>query len=124
LGPGDAEIWDAVHRGIAGCVMLRKPLDVRELIALIAGARIFVGNDSGPVHIAAATGRPVVAIYGPTNPAQWHPWQTPYRALHTGAIFNPQRGDKSMAESEPKRVSTIEMDEAVNACDELLNSVK
>jgi len=124
LGPGDAEIWDAVHRGMAGCVMLPKPLDVRELIALIAGARIFIGNDSGPVHIAAATRRPVVAIYGPTNPAQWHPWQMPYRALDTGAVFNPQRGDKSMAESEPRGIDTIEVGEAVNACDELLNSVK
>jgi ADP-heptose:LPS heptosyltransferase len=120
LGPGDADVWAEAHNALRDCVFLPKPLDVRELIALIAGARIFVGNDSGPVHIAAATDRPAVVIYSSTNPAQWHPWKAPYRAIHTGAVFNPERGDKSLAECEPRAISTIEVQEVLNACDELL----
>lgn len=121
LGPGDAEIWNDAHCEMADCCLLEEPLGVRELIALVARAHILIGNDSGPVHIAAAARRPVVAIYSSTNPAQWHPWQTPYRAIHTGATFNPSRGDKSMAVSETRTIGTIEVDEVVNACDELLS---
>lgn len=121
LGPGDAEIWDEVHREMHECPLLENPLDVRELIALIAGARIFIGNDSGPVHIAAAAQRPVVAIYSSTNPVQWHPWKTRHRTLDTGATFNPARGDKSMAVSEPRQIASIEVAEVLSACEELLN---
>jgi len=120
LGPGDAEIWAAAHRLMRHCILIPRPLALRELIALIAEARIFVGNDSGPIHIAAAAGRPIVALYGPTNPAQWHPWQAEYRAFHTGALFHPTRGDKSMAESEPRPIASIMVEEVVNACDALL----
>lgn len=124
LGPGDADIWAEAHDAMRDCVRLERPMDVRELIALIAGARIFVGNDSGPVHIAAATDRPAVVIYSSTNPAQWHPWKAPYRAIQTGALFNPERGDKSLAESEPRPISAIEIPEVLSACEELLDETK
>jgi ADP-heptose:LPS heptosyltransferase len=47
-----------------------------EIKALLAGASLFVGNDSGPAHMAAAFGVPVVAIFGESNPAIWGPWRT------------------------------------------------
>jgi ADP-heptose:LPS heptosyltransferase len=42
---------------------------------LIAGATLFVGNDSGPAHIAAAFGVPLVVIFGPSDPLIWGPWR-------------------------------------------------
>jgi len=45
-----------------------------ETAALIKKCTLFVGNDSSPLHIAAATGTPVVGIYGPTDPRSYHPW--------------------------------------------------
>ena len=47
---------------------------VLELAALIKQATLFIGNDSGPMHIAAAMGTPVIALFGPTEPALWKPW--------------------------------------------------
>jgi len=47
-----------------------------EVMSLIAGAAVFVGNDSGPAHIAAAYGRPVVVLYGTSDPVIWAPWRT------------------------------------------------
>lgn len=44
---------------------------------LISGATLFVGNDSGPAHIAAAFGVPPVVIFGPSDPVIWGPWRTP-----------------------------------------------
>jgi ADP-heptose:LPS heptosyltransferase len=43
---------------------------------LLAGASFFIGNDSGPAHMAAAFGLPVVVIFGSSNPAIWGPWRT------------------------------------------------
>ena len=52
--------------------------DLKELTAVIAGAKAVISNDSGPMHIAAALGKPVIAIFGPTDPAKTGPygWQT------------------------------------------------
>ncbi len=47
-----------------------------EIKSLIAGASLFVGNDSGPAHMAAAFGVPVVVIFGPSDPVVWAPWRT------------------------------------------------
>lgn len=55
-------------------------LSLGELAQLIAGARLLVANNSGPVHLAAALGTPVVDLYALTNP-QHTPWQVPARVL-------------------------------------------
>jgi heptosyltransferase III len=47
-----------------------------EIKTLLAGASFFVGNDSGPAHMAAAFGLPVVVIFGSSNAAIWGPWRT------------------------------------------------
>jgi len=44
--------------------------------SLIAGASLFIGNDSGPAHIAAAFGVPVVVLFGSSDPVAWSPWRT------------------------------------------------
>lgn len=53
-----------------------------QLSDIIAGARIFIGPDTGTTHLAAATGIPVIAIYGPTNPVKWAPWPVDYESRH------------------------------------------
>lgn len=47
-----------------------------EVKSLMSGASLFVGNDSGPAHVAAAFGVPVVVLFGPSNPVTWAPWKT------------------------------------------------
>jgi ADP-heptose:LPS heptosyltransferase len=49
--------------------------------ALMSEAQLFVGNDSGPAHIAAAFGVPVVVLFGPSNPVTWAPWRTEAQVL-------------------------------------------
>ncbi len=122
LGAGDSGIAADARRELRDCAAIPEPLPLRELIALVAGARLFVGNDSGPAHLAAATGRPSVVLFSSTNPAQWGPWQTEHRILHTGAVFHPRRGDKTIAESEPQSIDSISFDDVREACAELLRS--
>jgi len=68
-GPGEEELAQAVVRAAPGAA---EPLScgVGQLIALTRRARLLVGGDTGPTHLAAALGVPVVAIYGPTDPAR------------------------------------------------------
>lgn len=52
-----------------------------EVKSLLSGASLFLGNDSGPAHMAAAFGIPVVVLYGTSDPVIWAPWRTPNEAL-------------------------------------------
>ena len=56
------------------CSVIRS--SITELIALTRRARLFIGGDTGPLHLAAALRVPVVAIYGPTDPARNGPYGT------------------------------------------------
>lgn len=47
--------------------------DLFDLAQWLAGARLYIGNDSGITHLAAAVGTPVLALFGPTDPAVWAP---------------------------------------------------
>lgn len=60
----------APHEPLAGAVKIE---NLYELACWLAGARAYVGNDGGITHLAAAVGTPVVAIFGPTDPALWAP---------------------------------------------------
>jgi heptosyltransferase-3 len=56
-------------------------LTLRELAALTRNARVFVGVDSAPMHIAAAMGTPVVALFGPSGEVEWGPWGVAHRVV-------------------------------------------
>ena len=58
--------------------------DLAELRALVARSRLFVGGDTGPLHIAATTATPIVGIYGPTNQSRSAPWRT--RGIRTESV--------------------------------------
>jgi heptosyltransferase-3 len=66
------EIVEKRGRGVPTLVGV---LTLKELGALIAGARLFVGVDSAPMHIAAAVGTPTVAVFGPSGGFNWAPWE-------------------------------------------------
>jgi heptosyltransferase-3 len=69
----DRAYLDAVW-GDADVVRLDGELTWPEISALIGGAQIYVGPDTAVTHLAAATGTPMVALYGPTDPRLWGPW--------------------------------------------------
>lgn len=84
-GAPDAQERDylaAVLDGVLDPVVdLSGMLALPELAALIARARVFIGVDSAPMHIAAAMGTPVVALFGPSSEQAWGPWRVPRRVL-------------------------------------------
>jgi ADP-heptose:LPS heptosyltransferase len=54
-----------------------------DIKSLLATASLFIGNDSGPAHMAAAFGLPVVVIFGPSDPEIWGPWRTASEVITT-----------------------------------------
>jgi len=64
-----------LEKGPPSLTSLVGMLNLRELRELIARADLFVGPDSGPMHIAASTATPIVALFGPTIPAHFSPWR-------------------------------------------------
>lgn len=54
---------------------------VLQLAAVMRKCALFLGNDNGPMHMAAAVGLPVVALFGPTNPKVWGPWGKGHRVF-------------------------------------------
>lgn len=83
-GPASAEqerVRQILASAPASGVDVAGPLTLKDLAALIARARLFIGVDSAPMHMAAAVGTPVVAFFGPSGDHEWGPWQTPSRVL-------------------------------------------
>ncbi len=84
-GGEDAQAAEAI-RGLmrSPAISLAGETSVLQLAAVLKRCRLFVGNDAGPMHIAAAVGTPVVALFGPTDPAEWGPWGEGHVVLYKG----------------------------------------
>lgn len=86
--------------------------DLKELIAVIKGSEFLVSNDSGPMHIAAALGVPVFAIFGPTDPARTGPYGKGHtivrESLECAPCFKKRCGDiKCMKDLSAEKVYRI-----------------
>jgi heptosyltransferase-1 len=73
-GPGEEPLARAVEEASAGAAMMAPPTSLEDLVALIERAAIVLAGDTGPLHLAAAAGTPIVGVYGPTDPARNGPW--------------------------------------------------
>ncbi|HJW03586.1 MAG TPA: putative lipopolysaccharide heptosyltransferase III, partial [Azospira sp.] len=62
-------------------ISLAGQLSLKELAALLSRAKVFLGVDSAPMHMAAAVGTPVVALFGPSGDKEWGPWGVPHRVI-------------------------------------------
>lgn len=74
-GPGEEELVRTAEAASGGTARAMR-CTITELIALTRRARLFIGGDTGPLHLAAALRIPVVAIYGPTDPVRNGPYGT------------------------------------------------
>jgi ADP-heptose:LPS heptosyltransferase len=86
--PAERELCErvAAHVGLAAqrrVSVVAGELDFPDFCALLRDADLTITNNTGPMHVAAALKRPVVALFALTNPPeQWGPWRTPHRQLY------------------------------------------
>ena len=90
IGPGEEELARTVSDAAGIPIpVLGADLDPVELAAVLARARVVVTNDSGPMHLAAAVGTPVVALFGPTDPGRTGPTGSPSVVLDRYVFCSP-----------------------------------
>src|SRR4029079_13008742 len=73
-GPGEEAMAEAVVEASTGAAVLAPPTKIADLVSLSRQASLFVSGDTGPLHIAATVGTPIVPLFGPTSAARNGPW--------------------------------------------------
>jgi heptosyltransferase I len=73
-GPGEEALAREVVDMSSGAALLSPKTTIADVVALARGASLYVSGDTGPAHIAAAVGTPIVGLYGPTRPSRNGPW--------------------------------------------------
>jgi lipopolysaccharide heptosyltransferase I len=74
FGPGEEQIAEDIVTASDGTAAVSAPTAVADLVSLSKACALMVSGDTGPMHIAAAVGTPVVGIFGPTDPTRNGPW--------------------------------------------------
>lgn len=119
IGPGQEDLGRRVaSAGRGSPPVVGGDLDPLDLAALFARARLVVANDSGPMHLAAAVGAPVVAFFGPTDPGRTRPAGAPSKILDRYVFCSPCFLKECPYGHECMREITVEM--AMLAVEELL----
>ncbi len=113
-GPGDVDQFQKKRQWfLDGVVDLVGQFDLRDTIALLKRSTLFVGNDSGIMHLAAAAGTPLVALFGPQSPVKFGPWSKKARVIYKGLPCSPCR-QKFFSECAPSLRQRPECMEAIS----------
>lgn len=120
LGPGDEQIAAEVRQHFAGLGVIMSDLDLRGLVAVLAGSSLFIGNDTGPTHIAAALEKKCVVIFGASDSQVWLPWKTEHRLIENAFPCKKCPRGKCESLGASQCIFAISVDEVRDACEALL----
>jgi heptosyltransferase-3 len=93
----------------------------REMAWLLGGAKLYVGPNTAAMHLAAACGCPVVALFGPSIEDHWHPWRVPYRVVTSPGYTPPADSVERYARIKKRTMEEIQPRQVIAACQELLD---
>jgi heptosyltransferase-3 len=115
-------IDDIVARMRAPCLNLAGALTIKELGALAARARLFIGVDSMPMHLAAAMGAPVLALFGPSGELEWGPWNVAHEVVTSAHPCRPCGNDGCGGGKVSECLTTLEVAPVLAAAQRLLEA--
>jgi heptosyltransferase-1 len=115
-GPGEEPLAESIVEGTCGAAT-RLQCSLAQLIAVTRRVALAIAGDTGPLHLACALGRPVVGIYGPTDPRRNGPFGTRFRVLRSPE----SRRDHSRRQEPEAGLLTIQPEEVLRAAEELLD---
>lgn len=118
-GPGEESLVAAVARELPSC-HIRLGLSIPDLAELLRGARLYAGNDSGPMHLAAAVGTPIVALWGSSDSTRWRPWAVEHAVVQNPFECNPCPGYRCLVAPTPLCIESVTVEQAVAAASQLL----
>ena len=121
--PNETEIVADLKEHSSVPVISFTDLSLPEVSALAARARLFVGNDSGIAHIAAAVGAPSVVIFGSSNVAHWRPWATaPAEVVLEEMECQPCHGYFCEKFEQPECILRVPVERVIAAIDRVLSN--
>ena len=85
-GPGEKTLAEEVVSSSADTAVMAPETSLRELAHLLDRCDLYVGGDTGPMHVAAVMGTPSVALFAPSDPARVRPWNVPYRVVEPAGV--------------------------------------
>ena len=123
--PNEKPIIDEMNKTTAARAEAFTDLSLPEITALLARARVFIGNDSGIAHIAAAVGTPCVVIFGSSNTAHWRPWVSSVSSSAAEVVFEelecqPCHGYFCEKFDEPECIKRVPVERVVAAVERVL----
>jgi ADP-heptose:LPS heptosyltransferase len=121
-GPGEESVAGTVASGTPGSLTLLG-LSIPRLGELIRGAALYIGNDSGPMHLAAAVGTPVVVPWGSSDSVRWRPWMVEHRVVQNPFECNPCPGYTCGVAPTPLCIESVTVDQAQFAVDSILQGI-
>ncbi len=111
-------------RRVAGLCRTRpasiRGLSISELTWVLDQASLFMGNDSGPTHMAAALGVPVLVLFGSSDSDLWRPWQAAHEIVQNPFECNPCPGYRCDVYGQPRCILSITPDQVKEALQRLL----
>lgn len=133
-GPGESAVLDSVERASGSALRRLEGASLGEFAAALSGARLFVGNDSGPAHMAQALGRPAVVIFGSSSSVIWGPWPRPApstekrqaslkntsRVVQNCYECNPCPGDRCYRYERPECILSVKYEQVQFAVEDVL----
>jgi ADP-heptose:LPS heptosyltransferase len=121
VSPKDGEVIEALAKQSSVRVIGLSELTLPEVTALASRARLFVGNDSGIAHIAAAAGAPCLVIFGSSNVVHWRPWATqPNEVVREEMPCQPCHGYFCAEFEKPECILRVPVERVVGAIDRIL----
>jgi heptosyltransferase-3 len=124
-GPGETGVLDAVERAASTRISRLESASLGQFAAALADCRIFIGNDSGPAHMAAALERPLVVIFGSSSSVIWGPWPrsesaAPARVVQNPYDCNPCPGNRCYFFERPECILSVSFEQVRAAVDDVL----
>src|SRR6059058_3047913 len=121
VAPNEKPVLQSLKNYSSSRVVGFDNLSLPEITALAARAKLFVGNDSGIAHIAAAVGAPCVVVFGSSNTAHWRPWTTkPNEIVREEMSCQPCHGYFCAEFEKPECILRVPVDRVVAAIDRVL----
>jgi lipopolysaccharide heptosyltransferase III len=120
-GPGEETVVGQVAKDVPASTIILG-LNIPELAELLRGAQVYIGNDSGPMHLAAAVGTPTIAVWGSSNATRWRPWHVDHRVVQNPFECNPCPGYRCLVADTPLCIESVTVDQVRAAVNDLLQT--
>jgi lipopolysaccharide heptosyltransferase III len=121
-GPGEKQRLERVAAKCRARPIVFDTLSISELIWVIKKAKLFVGNDSGPAHLAAALEVPAVILFGSSDSKVWYPWKATHEIVQNPFDCNPCPGYRCLVYAEPQCILSITVQQVKQAIERILSA--